>query len=258
MDSPVSLSSDIYTPVDLALTELRNRRRDGQLLKEVTEFLGGDIPEYLLRADCFVLPRHIATPNNEALYVLEQARRHGALAVFSQDPKDRFTSVNNLKRRLARPEVGEETPDGIRYRKVDLVDVAQAEGLPIHEVKCRDGRRLIDVHNALFDRLPERHFVIADDATWIDRNHRGDMVKHYRHFLALFLTHGVLFEEFETGDDAAFFERYVRPLPDEFEARWGLRPLIVKPYEEARESDERFDLAHSTHLTHLEFTYGVD
>ncbi len=126
MDAVVS--TGIYTPVEQALTILRQRRRDPELMKSIVEFLGGDIPEYLLQSECFVLPRHIATPNNEALYVLEQARKHCALAVFSQDPKDKFTTVNNLKRRLARPEICEETTSGLVYRKIHIVDVPQNEG----------------------------------------------------------------------------------------------------------------------------------
>jgi hypothetical protein len=238
------VGTGIYTPVEAALAVLRQRRRDPELMKSVVEFLGGDIPDYLLKADCFVLPRHIATPNNEALYVLEQARKHGALAVFSQDPKDKFTSVNNLKRRLARPEICAETPARLSYRKIDIVDVPQYEGKRLHEVHCRDGRGLIDFHNSLFDRLPVRDFFLADDSGWIDRNHRGDVANHYRRYLALFVTHGVLFEDFETADDAELRERTVHPLLAEFEVRWGLHPLIVKPCVDQIFPEERFYLAH--------------
>ena len=73
---------DIYTPVDEALAELR-RRRDRGLIHRVHEALVGDVPRYLIEHECFVLSRHIATPNNEALYVLTSAERAGATAVFS-------------------------------------------------------------------------------------------------------------------------------------------------------------------------------
>lgn len=249
MDAVVG--TGIYTPVDQALTILRQRRRDPELMKSIVDFLGGDIPDYLLQSDCFVLPRHIATPNNEALYVLEQARKHGAVAVFSQDPNDKFTSVNNLKRRLARPEIHEETSSGPSYRKIDIVDLQQNEGKRLHEVHCRDGQPLIDFHNSLFDRLPVRDFIVADDSDWIDRKHRGAILNHYRCYLALFIAHGVLFEEFETGNDQEFYVRTVRPLLGEFRARWGLLPLIVMPCNESQALDERFYLAHPTFLLPL-------
>jgi len=236
--------AEIYTPVEQALDELRRRRQDHALVARVTAFLDGDIPEYLKEHDCFVLPRHIATPNNEALYVLGQARRFGVRAVFSQDPKDRFTSVNNLKRRLARPHVCEETPNGRRYGKLDIVDVPQAEGLPIDEVRCRDGKRLLDFHNGLFDKIAGTDFLVADDSDWIDRNHRGDRTSHYQKFLALFVTHGVVFEDFETGNDPQFLQQFVRPALADMRRTLGVLPIIVRPYPEGSSPDERFDLAH--------------
>ena len=62
-----------YTPVEEAIKILHERRKDRALVARIETELGGDIPSYLHEGDCFVLPRHIATPNNEALYVLEQA-----------------------------------------------------------------------------------------------------------------------------------------------------------------------------------------
>ena len=235
---------NIYTPVDQALTELRRRRQDRDLVARVAAFLGNDIPDYLLSDDCFVLARHIATPNNEALYVLEQAHRHGAMAVFSQDPNDMFTSVNNLKRRLARPEICQETATGRAYRKLDILDVPAAEGLALKNLRCRDGRRLIDFHNGLFEKVEGTNYRIVDDSDWIDRNHRGDMMSHYRRFLALFVTHGILFEEFETGNDEVLRQQIVRPLLAEMWGKLGARPLIVQPYREEQDTDEVYYLAH--------------
>ena len=87
-----------------------------------------------------MLSRHIATPNNEALYVMASAERAGATPVFSQDTGDKFTSVNNLKRRLARPELyrARDTATGGAFRRVDLVDVAAAENSPLEDVVTRD------------------------------------------------------------------------------------------------------------------------
>ena len=59
-----------YTPVEEAIKILHERRKDRALVARIETELGGDIPSYLHEGDCFVLPRHIATPNNEALYVL--------------------------------------------------------------------------------------------------------------------------------------------------------------------------------------------
>ena len=209
-----------------------------------------DIPRYLLENECFVLSRHIATPNNEALYVLKQAEQYGATAIFSQDPKDKFTSVNNLKRRLARPELYQPRANAGRgsFRKLDLVDVAAAENLCLQDVLTREGLPLAGVHNALFARLAGRKLRIVDDRDWIDRNHRGRMRELYTRYLSLFLAHGVLFEEFETPSDQHVKTSVILPLIAECEARFGVRPIIVRPHDEASGSNERYYLAHAEDL----------
>jgi len=240
----------IYTPVAAALIELRRRRKDSRLVEKIHKALVDDIPRYLLENECFVLSRHIATPNNEALYVLKQAEQYGAMAIFSQDPKDKFTSVNNLKRRLARPELYQPRADAGRgpFRKLDLVDVATAENLFLEDVFTREGLPLAGVHNALFARLAGRKFRIGDDRDWIDRNHRGRMRELYTRYLSLFLAHAVLFEEFETPSDQYVKTSVILPLISECEARFGVRPIIVRPHDEASGSNERYYLAHAEDL----------
>jgi len=231
-----------YTPVEQALEMLRERRRDRALVDRIEAELGGDIPPYLAQQDCFVLPRHIATPNNEALYVLEQAQRYGAIAVFSQDLSDAFTSVNNLKRRLARPEICTVENGQRRYHKIDLVDVPAAEGLPLIDVRTRDGRWLAEVHNGLFAAFHSRAFRIADDADWIDRNCRGQLSQHYARYLMLFIAHGILFEEFDSPSDNYFKDEILRPIISFMTDRIGFAPLIVRSHS-SRDS-ERFVLSH--------------
>ena len=178
-----------------------------------------------------MLSRHIATPNNEALYVLTSAERAAATAVFSQDSGDKFNSVNNLKRRLARPELhrSRDTATGGAFRRVDLVDVAAAENSPLEDVVTRDGRPLVDLHNALFARLEGRQFRVVDDRAWIDRNGRGHMQELYARYLLFFIAHGVLFEEFETPSDQHFKTDLILPLVATCKARFGVKPIIVRP-----------------------------
>ena len=238
------LTEITYTPVEQALELLRERRKDRDLIALIEAEMGGDIPPYLLERDCFVLPRHIATPNNEALYVLEQAARYGATAIFSQDLSDIFTSVNNLKRRLARPERCLEADGQRSYCKVDLVDVQKAEKLPLREVRTHDGRSLSAVHNGLFDAIDSGSFRIVDDAAWIDRNHRGELTCHYRKYLLLFISHGILFEEFDNPSDDQFKNGILRPILTHMIAQIGLSPIIVRTHAGNDEECERFGLSH--------------
>jgi hypothetical protein len=236
----------LYTPVEEALEILRERRRDRSLVERIEMELGGDIPRYLLEQDCFVLPRHIATPNNEALHVLEQAERYGAMAIFSQDLSDTFTSVNNLKRRLARPEICIEDNGQQAYRKVDLVDIPKAEGLPLRDVQTRDGRLLAQVHNGLFDAVNSRAFRIVHDADWIDRNCRGQLPQHYARYLMLFIAHGIMFEEYDNPSDIHFKDKILQPIISAMTLRLGAYPLIVRSHSSS--DSERLGLSHREEL----------
>lgn len=233
-----------YTPVEEAIKILHERRKDRALVARIETELGGDIPSYLHEGDCFVLPRHIATPNNEALYVLEQAERYGATAIFSQDLSDAFTSVNNLKRRLAKPEICEEIDGQRYYRKINLVDVPKVEKLPLREVQARDGRFLAKVHNGLFDAIGSASFRIVDDAAWIDRNHRGDLTRHYKKYLLLFVAHGILFEEFDNPSDKHFKDGILRPLISGMVSDTRLWPIIVRSHAGYDKECEHFALSH--------------
>ena len=243
--SPDTLTEIPYTPVEHALELLRERRKDRALMARIEAELGGDIPPYLHEHECFVLPRHIATPNNEALYVLKQAERYGVMAIFSQDLNDKFTSVNNLKRRLARPEVCIQQNGGLAYRKINLVDVPKAEGLPLREVRTLHGALLADVHNRLFDAVESGAFRVVNDSGWIDRNGRGDLARHYTRYLLLFIAHGILFEDFESIADEKLRNRVAVPCFIDSWTRFGATPILVRTHAEPSLLDERHCLAHA-------------
>ena len=239
----LDMTSDahFYLPVETAIAELRRRRQNTRLVNSTTNFLGGDIPSYLVDHECFVLPRHIATPNFETLYVLEQAERHGTLAVLSQDLDDTFTSVNDLKRRLARPEILLNEGPSRLYRKIDLVDIPKAEGRQLKHVCTRSGQSLTQFHNSLFLYTARTKYYIVNDASWIDRNGRRNLSLHYIRFLALFVTHGVLFDYFHSEEDALLNKRFFAPAFLKIRSFFGCSPIIVKPFQKI---DARFDLAH--------------
>jgi hypothetical protein len=236
----------LYKPPEQALRELQRRQSDCGLVKEVTNFLGGDIPEYFARGECFVLARHIATPNNETLYTLELARRNGVHGVLSQDPKDKFTSVNKLKRRLARPEICYETSLGKIYRRLDIVDIPQSEGMTLENIRCRTGQRLLDFHNLLFRNVKLDNVTITDDSDWIDRNYRGKIRKYYYRFLALYIVHGVLIEDFDE-DDHLFFIDIFQPSLEELQKTFGMKPIIAHAYDHSCDWG-RFCLAHPSRV----------
>lgn len=225
---------DLLTPFPEALIELEKRCKDEVLKRRVAEYLKKDIPDHFLKGPVLYLARHIATPNFETLRFLHLVEPVGIPAVIGQDVKDLFVPANQLKRALAKLSLS----TGIRrqengyyeqYQNLTIVDFNVQSGKPFHEVQTLWGEALTDFHTGLFPHLTTTPVYIADDSEWITRHHRGDLLQHYKHFLALFVTHGILFEDYLVGDRAEdqFIATILRPAFKFVEKRFGVRPLIT-------------------------------
>lgn len=92
------------------------------------------------------------------------------------------------------------------------------------------GENLVDFHTRLFSTLSSVEPHIVDDSEWIDRNDRGDLLAHYKKFLALFIAHGVLFEDYviEDKDEEHFVREILGPAFSYVEEKFGVKPLITQ------------------------------
>lgn len=222
-----------YLTLSEAVAELERRRKDLTLRACVEEYLDGDIPECFEDGPILYLARHVATPNQETRAFLELAEHLGYRAVVGQDPDDLFVSHNSLKRSLGKlPIVQGVSHDGkeiIQY--VTIIDFNTANGKRLKDVKTFAGTPLIAFHNDLFTHVMGKQPIISNDDTWIDRQHRGDMMEHYKRFLALFAVHGILFEYFLTHDtdEQKLVAEIIVPAFDHVHDVLGVTPLITPP-----------------------------
>ena len=223
------------TPYPIALEEIHRRSTDTVLRKKVEDYLAGDIPEYMGKDPVLYLARHVATPNFETLRFLHLLEPLGLPIVISQDTKDTFTSANMLKRFLGKMPVCIRITQkgGVAnelYKHETIIDFAQAQGKPMSEVVTLWGEKLIEFHNRLFGKLANGSAKITDDAAWIDRNGRGDLLTHYKRFLALFIVHGVLFEDYlvEDREEEYFMREILEPAFTFVEEQFDVRPLITQ------------------------------
>jgi hypothetical protein len=231
-------------PADAAQL-LQKRRSDVALCTDIAAYCSNDIPLYLQAKPSFVLPRHIATPNREAEYVIAVAQQVGAQAVLSQDLDDEFTLGNNLKRRLASPEIS--TGDNSRrpsYRKFQLFDQRMAPGMKMSEAKTVGGLTLANFHNSLFSKSCTENAIVADDAAWIAAHHRNNISIHFQYYMSLFTCYGVLFDDYESRADRGFRDRVILPAIQTLYRQFGVTPLIVKSIDETRGMSERWWLSH--------------
>ena len=238
------------TPYTQALEEIEIRAGNEELKAKVLEYLSNDLPECMQQDPVLDLARHVATPNFETLRFIHLLEPLDLDIVISQDSKDRFVPANMLKKSLAKMPIctriqQSEGRFNEQYQNISIIDFASAQGKPFTEIETLWGEPLIDFHNSLFVSFTKSNVHIVDDAAWIDRNHRGNLLEHYKKFLALFLVHGILFEDYlvEDEEEEFFKTEILGPAFTFVEKTFGYRPLIVQLTPTSVES-ERFWLSY--------------
>lgn len=236
------ISDLIMTPFE-AVKELEKRQNDPELKRKVEEYLGGDIPEYAKNGPILYLARHIVTPNFETLRFIHLISQLGLKTVISQDSKGLFVSQNQVKRALAKLPVSRRTTQkngklNEHYQNVTIVDFNEADGKLFGEIQTLWGEKLIDFHTRLFSELGIKKIETPDDAEWLDRHNRGDLLEHYKKLLALFVVHGIFFENYNAEDEheLRFVEEVLRPACRFIEQRFGHKPIITQIFPTAFES----------------------
>lgn len=235
--------SDLVMTPFVAVEELQRRRKDPTLQKKVEEYLRGDIPEYFKGGPILYLARHAVTPNFETLRFMYLTRELGMKTIVTQDSRGLFVSQNQVKRALGKlPICRRVTQKGDRlneqYQNVTIIDFNKADGKPFSDVETLWGEKLIDFHIRLFSELNLRKVEAPDDAGWVDRHHRGDLLEHYKQLLSLFVAHGIFFENYNADDEheVHFVKHVLRPACRFIEQRFGYRPIITQVFPTSFES----------------------
>jgi hypothetical protein len=224
-------NTNLVLPFDIALLECARRQADTQLRAEVSRFLGNELPPSFQGIPVLHLARHVATPNYETLLFLHKARAPGFSTSIGTDNHDLFVSNNCIKHDLGKLRfITGEHDMQIRHHEHTIVDFNTYSGVPFSEVPTLWGENLAAFHDrALRAALPRADVHIADDAEWIDRHGRQDIKEHYRYLLALFVVHGILFEDYipTDKDEVAFMHDVIVPAYMFVEKQFGLPPLIT-------------------------------
>ncbi len=243
-------TEDVVTPFSFALKELKKRQTDPTLRARVEEYLGNDLPTYFKDGPVLYLCRHVASPNIQTLRFLHLMKAEGMKTVIGQDVKDLFVSHNQLKKSLGKLPICTgifQSSQGSRieqFRKVSIIDFNAWNGKPLNTISTLWGEPFVEFHNSLFKQLTDECVHIEDDSAWVDRYHRGDLLAEYKKFLALFLVHGIMFEDYPIEDsstEAAFVTDILRPAFTHIEEVFGIRPLIAPLVPAGVESTELWE-----------------
>jgi hypothetical protein len=230
------LTDDYFlTPFNDAIEEIKKRKQDPALAEKVSAYLNADIPTYFYDTPVFYLARHLATPNFETQRFVHLLEYEGFRVILSQDKKDTFVSSNHLKKALVKLPIyqgfslkNKKYSEIFQYETV--VDINTINGVPFQEITTQWGQSLCSFHEELCVSFFKDRVQIVDDSEWIQRNNRGDLLEHYKKFLALFIVHGILFEDylFEDRHEKHFIDSVLKPAFDWVETYFGCKPLITR------------------------------
>lgn len=230
---------NLQTPLDKAVQEINKRRSDQNLVNAVREYLNNDIPPHFdQNLPVFYLSRHIATPNEETMRFMQLCRSFDPSIpiVIGQDTEDIFVGNNILKHNLGKLKIqkGYNKNHQPIYEHQTIINFSDAQGIKLKNIETVCNISLIDFHAEMLNRLRPTEVEIADESEWVSRNHRGDLLEHYKKFLALLIVHGIMFEFYEE-EDRQFVFNILIPAYKFVQKKFGCKPLItflVDPTEE--------------------------
>lgn len=223
---------EIYTPLSVAKKEIWRRWNDKELRKKVEDFLGGDVPKFLQKEPKAAIVRHISSPNFELAYFLELVKGCGLNSMLVEFTKDKFVDKNRDKYHLCKlffyNGLGKKFGEKIQTQVI--IDFQVSRGKRLCDIKTLDGENLVDFHHRILSSIfPESKKRMFDISEWFYR--KGPKAKkYYIYYLALFICHGVLFENFSLKADMrekGYDKKVVIPGIKKLVKLFGVKPLIV-------------------------------
>lgn len=218
--------SDIYTSIENAKDEIWLRWNDNALRKEVESFLG-EVPAVLKNEPKAVLFRHLMTPNYECLHFFDLARGLKLKPLGWEYLEDIFLTINKDKAYLGKMGFMNQPINGNGVRYTRVIRLNENEKRKFTDIKTIWGEKFVDFHHRI---LTQRitGLQLFDASQWY-ASKGGKAKEYYQYFIALFLCHGILFENFVMdGREEEFTCLVVNPSIEKVEKRFGIKPLVIK------------------------------
>jgi len=239
---------NFYTPMSVAKKEIWSRWNDKELRKKVDNFLSPGILEIFKSKPRAVFCRYVFSPNFEFKYFLDLAKIAGLRPLCLQYACNKFVAKNTPNYHLCRLFFydGDGKRGGSKIDTLKIVDFNKWEGERLDEINTLKYGNLVDFHNELLKKaFPGEDYEIFDFSKWFNRAKQRSEY-YYLHYLALFVCHGVLFENFLTNEEEIEFTRdKVIPSFNKIQEIFGVKPLIfpLNPFK-SEESPSWFYYSH--------------
>jgi hypothetical protein len=220
----------IYTPLSIAKREIRKRWADEKLRKKVADFLGGDIPDFFKDKPIACSVRSIISPDFEFLFFLRIMKEFKMEFACLEYAGDKFTSSNEDKYHFGRMffDNGKGKKGGNKIVTRKIIDFNSCEGKSVNKLKTVWGENFVEFHHRMLNKIaPESVSNVYDFSSWLKRRGK-DAKSFYVYYLALFICHGILFENFfAKGNEESFTRKIVIANVKKLENMFGVKPLIV-------------------------------
>lgn len=221
--------SKFYVTLEYALEEIEKRRQNKELIKKIESYING-IPEPFNYGVNAVLFRSVATPQFEIKRFFDLSTGFNMRPLFWEYYDDKFHSGNPSKHTLGKLFIykGMNKNNISIIKKHTLIDFNVSNGLSMKYIQTLKGGNFIDFHHKIMERvMPGSTNYLFDSSEWL-KNNGGVAKRYYKKYLALFLVHGVLFENFLLDENERDFTKNVFiPSFEKIEKLFGLKPLIV-------------------------------
>jgi hypothetical protein len=222
----------LYTHWEDAVEELRKRKDDAKLQAYVDSLLPNGVPPAMEAGDCMGLFRHFATSNYEVrrfLIVADSlAHLKPLLLGYSADKFNDRNEWKHMAGKLCFFKGCNKKREWL-FESENIINFNTSHNLPLTEVPTLWGESLVEFHRRLFlKNYPQHEDAIQDLSIWL-RSFGPTAKDYYKPFFALFLRHGILFENFlpTSAKESGFTRDVILPAFRELERESGYRPLIV-------------------------------
>jgi hypothetical protein len=228
----------MYIELEEARQIVWRRWRDLEIRRKVRDYVG-EIPGFLQQGPRAVLARQQASPNFELFRFSAAAARVGLKAVCPEYAQDKFSTRNPDKRRLGKMTFlhGRGRNGGFKTTAHKIMDFNSGDGKPFSAIRTLWGEDFRAFHHRLLS--PRLSWIeVVENSPWL-KEMGAEPALFWPRLMALFVCHGILFDNFHTeGHEAEFTKNIIRPAFQATEERFGLKPLIVPlvPTEKEKEA----------------------
>ena len=256
------MNDAFYTPIGEAQAVMNSRTHLRKEVEKYWESEGLDMSQYVQLEGFAGFARQVPTFRMEDGVFATLASAAGLQPVWMGYTSDKFSTLSSTKRSYLQPTMwsrNNSRGEPIVVKK-KMCDVNAFVGARLDTITDKVGGSMINWHRErLLQMVPDA--IATDDSKWMLRY--GSPDRYYESFLSVFVTHGVLFEDYHGGESGnkldAFTSEIFEPTVERLRQRFGFAPNLVRmPWHADMGLYPDGEVAHSWRTLALKYIQELD